>query len=144
VISSSAYPIQASYQTTYAYDSAGEQVSVTTPATAASPSGATTTETYDAAGNTLTRTDPGGVTTTWTYTPANLTGSVTYSGGAAHSASYGYDADGSRTSMSDATGSSSYGYDPFGELTSATNGAGQVTGYGYNLLCPRIGSCGAG
>ena len=34
--------------------------------------------------------------------------------------------------MSDATGSSSYSYDPFGELTSTTNGAGQVTGYGYN------------
>jgi RHS repeat-associated protein len=132
VVSSSAYPTQASYQTTYAYDSAGEQMSVTTPATAAAPSGATTAKTYDAVGNTLTRTDPDGVTTTWTYTPANLTASVSYSGGSAHSASYGYDADGSRTSTSDATGSSSYSYDPFSELTSATNGAGQVTGEGYN------------
>ena len=34
--------------------------------------------------------------------------------------------------MADATGASSFAYDPFGELTSATNGAGQVTGYGYN------------
>jgi RHS repeat-associated protein len=132
VVSSSAYPTQASYQTTYAYDSAGEQVSATTPATAAAPSGATTTETYDAAGNTLTRTDPNGVTTTWTYTPLNMAATVSYSGSSAHSVSYGYDADGSRTSMSDATGSSSYIYDPFGELTSMTNGAGQVTGYGYN------------
>jgi YD repeat-containing protein len=123
---------QASYQTTYVYDSAGEQVSVTTPATAAAPSGATTTETYDAAGNTLTRTDPDGVTTTWTYTPLGKAATVSYSGGSAHSVSYGYDADGSKVSMSDATGSSSYSYDPFGELTSATNGAGQVTGYGYN------------
>jgi RHS repeat-associated protein len=72
------------------------------------------------------------VTTTWTYTSASLAASVSYSGGSAHSVTYGYDADGNRTSMSDATGSSSYGYDPFGELTSTTNGAGQVTGYGYN------------
>lgn len=63
----------------------------------------------------LTRTDPDGVTTTWTYTPGNLTASVSYSGGSAHSASYGYDADGNKVSMSDSTGSSGYGYDPFGE-----------------------------
>jgi RHS repeat-associated protein len=132
VVSSSAYPTQASYQTTYVYDSVGEQVSVTTPATVAASSGATTAETYDAAGNTLTRTDPNGVTTTWTYTPLSLTATVSYSGGSAHSASYAYDADGNRTSMSDATGSSSYSYDSLGELTSTTNGAGQVTGYGYN------------
>jgi RHS repeat-associated protein len=132
VISSSSYPTQASYQTTYAYDSVGEQVSTTTPATAAAPSGATTAETYDAVGNTLTRTDPNGVTITWTYTPVNLAASVSYSGSSAHSASSGYDADGNKTSMSDATGSSSYIYDPFDEVTSATNGASQVTGYGYN------------
>ena len=37
------FPTQAGYQTTYAYDSAGELVSTTTPATTAAPSGATTT-----------------------------------------------------------------------------------------------------
>jgi RHS repeat-associated protein len=132
VVSSSSYPTQASYQTTYAYDSAGEQVSITTPATAAAPSGATTTETYDAAGNTLTRSDPNGVTTTWTYSPLNKPVTVTYSGGTAHAASYGYDASGNRTSMSDATGSSTYVYDPFGELTSAQSGAGQTVSYGYD------------
>jgi YD repeat-containing protein len=132
VVNSSTYPTQGSYQTTYSYDSVGEQVSATTPATAAAPSGATTTETYDAVGNTLTRTDPNSVTTTWTYTPANTPASVTYSGSSAHSVSLGYDANGSKVSMSDATGSSSFSYDPFGELTSTTNGAGQVTGYSYN------------
>jgi RHS repeat-associated protein len=132
VVSSSAYPTQAGYQTTYAYDSAGEQVSVTTPASAAASSGATTTKTYDAVGNTLTSIDPDGVTTTWTYTPLLSIATVSYSGSSAHSVSYGYDANGSKTSMSDATGSSSYTYDPFGELTSTTNGAGQATGYGYN------------
>ena len=34
--------------------------------------------------------------------------------------------------MTDATGTSGYLFDPFGELTSATNGAGQITGYGYD------------
>ena len=132
VVSSSAYPTQASYQTTYAYDSAGEQVSATTPATAAAPSGATTTATYDA-----------GRQHAHPHRPerrhhdldlhARRTCRVgQLLGASAHSVSYGYDANGSRTSMTDATGSSSYRYDPFGELTSATNGAGQVTGYGYN------------
>ena len=114
------YPTQAAYQTTYSYDSAGELVSTTTPATAAAPSGATTTSTYDPAGNMLTSTDPDGVTTTWTYTPLNQRATVSYSGSSAHSVSYSYDADGNKTGMTDATGTSSYIYDPFGELTSAT------------------------
>ncbi len=131
-VSATSYPTQAAYQTTYGYDSAGELVSTTTPATSAAPSGATTTSTYDPAGNMLTATDPNGVTTTWTYTPANYPATVSYSGSSAHSVSYGYDANGTRTAMSDGTGSSSYVIDPFGELTSATNGAGQTTGYSYN------------
>jgi len=132
VVSSSANPTQASYQTTSSYDSARELVSSTAPATAAAPSGATTTSTYDPAGNMLTRTDPNGVTTTWSYTPLNKTASVSYSGSSAHSVTYTYDASGNKTGMTDATGTASYGYDPFGELTSATNGARQVTGYGYD------------
>jgi trimeric autotransporter adhesin len=132
LVSSSSYPTQAAYQTTYSYDSAGELVSTTTPATSAAPSGATTTSTYDPVGNTLTSTDSDGVTTTWTYTPLNLTASISYSGSSAHSVSYTYDPSGNKTGMTDATGTSSYVYDPFSELTSATNGAGQVTGYGYN------------
>ena len=132
VVSSSAYPTQASYQTTYSYDSVGEQVSTTTPATTAAPSGATTTTTYDPAGNKLTTTDPDSVTTTWTYTPLNKAATVTYSGGTAHAVSYGYDASGNKTSMSDATGSSSYSYDPFGELITAQNGGGQTVSYSYD------------
>ena len=71
VVSATSFPTQAAYQTTYSYDSAGEVVSSTSPATTAAPSGATTTETYDSSGDTLTRTDPNSVTTTWTYTPQN-------------------------------------------------------------------------
>ena len=126
VVSSSSYPTQAGFQTTSAYDSAGELVSTTSPATAAAPSGATTTATFDAAGNTLTRTDPNGVITTWTYTPLNLTATVSYSGSSAHSVSYTYDANGQKTAMTDATGSSSYIWDPFGELTSAQQAGGRI------------------
>jgi RHS repeat-associated protein len=131
-VSSASHPEQAAYQTTYRYDSAADLVSTTTPATSSAPSGATTTQTYDPAGNKLTSTDPDGVTTTWTYTPLDLVSAVSYSGGSAHSVTTGYDANGSRTSMTDATGTSGYAIDPFGEITSATNGAGQTIGYGYN------------
>jgi RHS repeat-associated protein len=131
-VSSASYPTQAAYQTTSSYDSAGEVVSTTSPATAAAPSGATTTSTYDPAGNMLTSADPDGVTITWTYTPGDQPASKSYSGSSAHSVSYGYDASGGQTSMTDATGSSSYTWNSFGELTSAANGAGQAVGYGYD------------
>jgi trimeric autotransporter adhesin len=131
-VSSSAYPVQAAYQTTYSHDSFGDLASTTAPATAAAPSGATTTATYDPVGNKLTSTDPDGVTTTYTYKPGNLVASVSYSGSAAHSVTYTYDADGSKTAMTDAAGTSSYSYNPFGELTSATNGAGQAVTYSYD------------
>ncbi len=132
VVSATSFPTQAAFQTTYSYDSAGEVVSSTSPATSAAPSGATTTETYDSSGDTLTRTDPDNVTTTWTYTPQNQPATISYSGSSAHSVSYTYDASGNKTAMTDATGSSSFTYDPFGELTSTQNGAGQITGYGYS------------
>jgi YD repeat-containing protein len=132
IVSSSSYPTQASYQTTSSYDSTGELASSTSPATTAAPSGATTTYTYDAAGNKLTSADPDGITTTWTYTPGDLKATVSYSGSSAHSVSYTYDANGQQTAMTDATGSSSNTWNPFGELTSATNGANQTVGYGYD------------
>jgi RHS repeat-associated protein len=131
-VSPSANPTQAAYQTTYSYDSVGEQVSSTRPATAAAVGGATTTATYDPAGNKLTSTDPDGVTTTYMYTPLGKEASATYSGSSAHPVGYTYDADGGRTGMTDETGTSSYTLDPFGEIKSETNGVGQVTGYTYD------------
>ena len=131
-VSSSANPTQAAYQTTSSYDSAGELVATTAPATTAAPSGATTAYTYDPAGNKLTSTDPDGTTTTWTYSPAGKQTSTTYSGSAAPSVTSTYDADGSMTAMTDGSGSSSHVFDPFGELTAATDGAGQATGYAYD------------
>jgi RHS repeat-associated protein len=123
---------QSGYQTNYAYDSASEMVTATTPATTAAPGGATTACTYDPAGNTLTRIDPNGITTTQTYTPLSQLASASYSGSTAHPITDARDANGALTAMTDATGTSTYSYDPFGELTSAQNGAGQVTGYAYN------------
>jgi RHS repeat-associated protein/uncharacterized repeat protein (TIGR02059 family) len=125
------YQTASSYQTAYNYDTLGELVSETRPATSAAPSGQTTTYSYDPVGNQLTRQDPNGVTTTNTYTPLNQLATVSYSGSAAHSVSYGYDANGNRLSMSDASGNSTYQYDPFDELTSSQNGAGQTLTYTY-------------
>lgn len=120
------------YETTYSYDSAGEMVSQTTPATSADSSGGITTYTYDPAGNQLTVTDPKDITTTYTYNAAGKKATATYSGSSAHSVAYTYDADGNRTAMTDATGTSSYSYDAFDELTAATNGNGQKISYGYD------------
>jgi YD repeat-containing protein len=132
VVSASTSPTQAAYQTTSSYDSAGELVSTASPATSAAPSGATTTLTYDQDGTELTSTDPDGVTTTWTINAAGRVSGASYSGSSAHSVTYAYDADGSKTGMADASGSSAYTYDPFGELTGVTNGAGQATGFSYD------------
>jgi RHS repeat-associated protein len=132
-VNATEHPTQADYQTTYAYDSAGDLVSTTTPDTAAAPDGATTTNTYDDAGNELTTTDPDGVTTTYTYTPAGQTATVSYSGSSAHEVTYSYDPDGSKIAMTDATGTSRYTYDPFGELTSTTNGNSATVSYAYDV-----------
>ena len=129
---SAPYQTSSAYQTGYTYDSLGELVSETRPATTAAPSGQTTSYTYDPAGNLLTRQDPNGVTTTNTYTPLNQLATVSYSGSSAPSVSYGYDANGNRVSMSDASGNSSYVYDPFDELASSQNGAGQNLTFTYN------------
>lgn len=131
-VSASAYPTQGAYQTVSSYDSHGQLTSVTTPPTAAAPSGATTTYTYDQAGNQLTSTGPDGITTTKTYNTAGLVTGISYSGSSAPSDSYTYDAERALTGATDGTGSSSFSYDPFGEPTSATNGAGQTVGYTYD------------
>jgi trimeric autotransporter adhesin len=128
---SSPWQTSSAYQTGYSYDSLGELVSKTTPATSAAPDGATTTYTYDPAGNELTVTDPDGDTVTNSYTPRDQVSQTTYSD-STHAETYVYDANGELALMSDASGTSSYAYDPFGELVTATNGAGETVNYGYN------------
>jgi len=129
----SPWETSSSYQTGYSYDSLGELVTKTAPATTAAPSGQVTTYTYDPAGNQLTTEDPKGVTATSTFTPLDQVAGTSYSD-STHSVSYTYDADGNRTAMTDASGTSSYSYDPFGELTSSENGASKTVSYGYDAL----------
>ena len=129
---SSPYQTSSVYQTGSSYDSLGELVSETRPATSWASSGQTTTYSYDPAGNLLTTTDPNGVTTTSTYTPLDQLATVSYSGSYAPSVSYVYDANGNRVSMTDGTGTSSYTYDPFNELSSYENGAGNTVTCTYN------------
>jgi YD repeat-containing protein len=131
--SSSPYETSSSYQTGYSYDSLGELVTKTAPATSAAPSGQVTSYSYDPAGNQLTSEDPNGVTTTNTFTPLDQVATVSYSD-STHDVSYTYDANGNRTAMTDASGTSSYSYDPFGELTSTENGASKTVSYSYDAL----------
>jgi RHS repeat-associated protein len=126
------YQTDSDYQTGYQYDSLGQLVRQTRPATSSAPDGQTTTYSYDPDGNVLTSKDPKGVTTTNTYTPLDQVASVSYSGSAAPSVSYQYDANGNRLSMSDGTGTSHYTYDVFNELKSYENGAGSTVSYSYN------------
>jgi RHS repeat-associated protein len=131
--SSSPYATSSSYQTTYSYDSLGELVTQTAPATTWAGSGQVTTTTYDPAGNVLTLDNPDGVTATNTYTPLGEVSGTSYSD-STHSVSYTYDADGGRTAMTDASGTSTSTYDPFGELISTENGASKTLSYSYDAL----------
>jgi YD repeat-containing protein len=130
----SPYQTTSGYQTGYAYDSLGEMVSQTAPATAWASMGEVTTYTYDPDGNQLTTEDPNGVTTTDTYTSLDKLAGTSYSGSSAPSVTDSYDADGDRTQMTDGTGTSSYSYDAFGEVTAAENGAGKSVDYSYDAL----------
>jgi RHS repeat-associated protein len=118
--------------TTYGYDPLGRVTSVTAPATAACPTGCTTSSTYDGAGNRLTVVDPTGATTTNTYDAANELTAISYSDGTTPNVSaITYDADGQRTATTDGTGTSGSAYDSLHRLTSYTNGAGATVGYDY-------------
>ncbi|MBU6495247.1 MAG: hypothetical protein KGR42_02355 [Acidobacteria bacterium] len=128
----SPYQTASPFQTGYAFDSLGEMVSQSAPATTAAPSGQVTTYTYDPSGNQLTSTNPDGVTTTKTYTPLGQVQTVSYSN-RTNPVGYSYDANGNMTTMTDASGITTNVYDPFNELTSTTNGSGQTVSYGYGL-----------
>jgi RHS repeat-associated protein len=128
----SPYETLSVYQTGYSYDSLGELVTQSAPATTAAPSGEVTTYAYDPAGNQTTLVSPDGVTATKTYTPLNLPASVSYSG-STPGITYTYDADGNEIAMTDASGTTMIAFDPFDEQGSTTNGAGATTTYAYDL-----------
>ena len=115
------------HATTYTYDALNRMTSSTDPLNR------TTSYVYDPAGQAATVTDPAGRTTTNTYdTAGNRTG-TSYSGGATPNESYTYTATGQQATMTDGTGTTTNTYDSLGRLTASTNGAGQATGYSYDL-----------
>jgi len=120
--------------TSYAYDALGRETSQTTPVTTACPTGCTTTNTYDGAGNRLTLVDPMQQTTTYGYDAANELTSISYSDNKTPNVGgMTYDADGRRTQMTDGSGTSHWAYDSLGRMTSYQNGAGAAVQYGYDL-----------
>ncbi|MEV7776898.1 hypothetical protein [Kitasatospora sp. NPDC088351] len=113
--------------TVYAYDAQKRQTLRTDPL------GRATVNAYDAAGRRTASTDPSGRVTTFTYDANSQPTSVAYSDTATPPVTaIGYDAAGRQSSMADGTGTSRRAYDAFGELVSLTDGAGAVTGYGYD------------
>ena len=110
--------------TTYAYDAAGQLVSVILPG------GRTVTYAYDAAGNRTTVTDSG---TPTSYTTNNLNEYT-----AAGATTYRYDAAGNLIAQTDASGTTSYAYDQNGRLTQVVSPTAGVTIYLYDAVGNRI------
>jgi RHS repeat-associated protein len=100
----------------------------------ASPTGATTTMTYDSRGNLLTATAPaslGSVTKTFAYNARNDVSSVT--DGRGKVTTYGYDSSGNNTSVvQDGQTVAQSTYNTSGQLTSSTDGNGKTTTYTYD------------
>jgi RHS repeat-associated protein len=111
-------------------------------ATVVDPLSRTTTYTSDAVGNQLSKQDPGGNCaatpktgcTTYAYLATDDLHTITYSDGTTPNVTYGYDADGQRTSMSDGQAHTSvWTWDSVHRMTSSTDGTNAVTAYDYNL-----------
>jgi RHS repeat-associated protein len=103
------------------------------PVEAIDPLGRKTVEEFDAAGNLKAAIDPAERKTSYSYDAANRLVEVNYSKEATLDVKFGYDAEGSVTSMIDGTGESSYSYDQLDRLTRSEDGHGDVVGYGYDL-----------
>jgi len=111
--------------TSFGYDLLDRPTSVTDPLNRV------TRYSYDGNGNNTAIAAANQQTTSMTYDAANRLVGVSYSDGRTPAASFGYDADGHRTSMSDGTGTTTYTYDSLGRLTG--NSGRSITGYGYDL-----------
>lgn len=127
VLRSSSDPL--GHTTRYAYDAAGNRMSVT------DPRGNTTNYTYDAAGNVLTRTAPAPLSyvETWTYTARNDV--ATYTDGRNDTTAFTYDANGNLSQVdAPLAATTSYIRDPAGTglLLSSTDPRSKTTGYGYD------------
>ncbi|MFJ3539051.1 FG-GAP-like repeat-containing protein [Streptomyces sp. NPDC090109] len=145
----------AGHTTTYTYDPAGRLSSVKDPAgrtasfsydtagrliKSTNPAGKSESRTYDANGNPTSTTDALGNKTTYAYDKANQLismvsprGNVPGANAAAFTTSYGYDANGNRTTVTDPTGTvTTTGYDDLGRATSITNALNQTTRTTYD------------
>lgn len=144
----------ASGQTRYSYDGLDQLTQVTDPRDLItqyvrsglgtldqvhSPDTGTTTNTYDAAGNMLTRTDAKGQIASYTYDALNRITGISYTGAPSQTITYTYDQGtngiGHLTSIQDSTGTTTYVYDQHGRLTSKTAqnyGATYTTAYSYD------------
>lgn len=134
--------------TTTIYDPDGNKTSQTDPGGHASnytydalnritsstdPLGRATSYAYDAAGHAVTLTDPAGRTTTNTYDAVGNRTATSYSDGTTPNATFTYTVVGQRATTTDGTGTTTNTYDSLGRITGVTNGAGQTTGYTYDL-----------
>jgi RHS repeat-associated protein len=115
------------HATSYAYDALNRLTSSTDPLNR------TTSYAYDSVGHPVTVTDPAGRTTTNTYDNAGNRTGTSYSDGVTPNATFTYTATGKRATTVDGTGTTTNSYDSLGRLTGTTNGAGQATGYTYDL-----------
>ena len=116
-------------ETTYAYDADFNLTAIT------DPRGKTTTQTWDGAGNLLTRTAPAPLTyvQTWTYNARNDV--ATYINGRSKTTTYTYDTAGNLTKVTAPEGAETeFGRDPAGTglLVSLTDPRDKVTTFAYD------------
>lgn len=116
--------------TSYTYDNADRQVSVT------GPDGSNTTMTYDANGNLLTRTDDNSHTTTYTYDNADQQTSKTDPLG--HQWIYTYDPVGNKTKMVDGNGNATTGVSTDGTTNYSYDSVNRLTGIDYSDSTPDV------
>jgi RHS repeat-associated protein len=119
----------------FSYDHANRMTSSTTPPTATSSTGETTSYTDDADGNRHTTTDPLGQVTTDSYDALDRLTGTSYSStvNSTPNVTDSYTNEGKPYQMTDGTGTTTYTYDADLRTTEIENGAGAILTYTYDL-----------